>query len=173
VKNNSDTWIKANENRIVGGNLTEHVGGKHQTTVDGISKYYSKGNHQFTCDGDGHFEMLKYTLWTTDAIFESAKVAMNFNQWDCAISGPTKLKATEVHIKADKIVLEGSQKISMKVGGNLVVIDPSGVSIVGTMVKINSGGGADPASEAENKDPADSTDPDMPGQPEDPLTPAA
>lgn len=47
-----------------------------------------------------------------------------------------------VHLKAGDICIEGTQSINLKVGGNFVVIDASGVSIKGTMVNINSGGSA-------------------------------
>jgi len=45
-------------------------------------------------------------------------------------------------LNAQQVIIEASQKISLKVGGNFVVIDRTGVSINGTMVKINSGGSA-------------------------------
>ena len=40
------------------------------------------------------------------------------------------------------LVLEAGTGITLKVGGNFVSITPAGVDIVGTMVKINSGGAA-------------------------------
>jgi len=43
-------------------------------------------------------------------------------------------------LNAQQIIMEASQTISLKVGGNFIMIDPSGVTIYGTMVKINSGG---------------------------------
>ncbi len=49
-------------------------------------------------------------------------------------------------IKASTIVLDASTGITLKVGGNFVTIDPSGVQINGTMVLINSGGAAIPGS---------------------------
>jgi type VI secretion system secreted protein VgrG len=48
----------------------------------------------------------------------------------------------DIHLKAGtKVVLEATQ-ISLKCGGNFIDIGPAGVSIVGTMVLINSGGAA-------------------------------
>ena len=41
-----------------------------------------------------------------------------------------------------KVIVEASTQISLKVGGNFVDIGPSGVTIQGTTVKINSGGSA-------------------------------
>ena len=49
----------------------------------------------------------------------------------------------EIHLKAGmKVVIEAGTQLTLKVGGNFVDINPSGVSIKGTMVMINSGGAA-------------------------------
>ncbi|KHS95290.1 type IV secretion protein Rhs [Pectobacterium brasiliense] len=49
----------------------------------------------------------------------------------------------EVHVKAGaKVVLEAGAELTLKVGGSFVKIDPSGVSIVGPAININSGGNA-------------------------------
>jgi type VI secretion system secreted protein VgrG len=75
-----------------------------------------------------------------------------------------------VHIKAGmSAVIEAGTSVTMKVGGNFVNIGPSGVTISGTMVLINSGGAAgsgagcnpdvpkDPK-EADNAEPGQKTD---------------
>ena len=59
------------------------------------------------------------------------------------------------NINAAKIILEAKQKISLKVGGNAIVIDPTGVTIIGTMVKINSGGAGEETSYPTIVDPED------------------
>ena len=47
----------------------------------------------------------------------------------------------EVHIKAgNKIVLEAGSELTLKVGGSFVKVDPSGVTLVGPTIKMNSGG---------------------------------
>ncbi len=49
----------------------------------------------------------------------------------------------EIHLKAGmKVVIEAGAQLSLKVGGNFIDISPAGVTIVGTMVMINSGGAA-------------------------------
>ena len=49
----------------------------------------------------------------------------------------------EIHLKAGtKVVVEAGTQVTLKVGGNFVDIGPGGVTIQGTMVKINSGGSA-------------------------------
>jgi Rhs element Vgr protein len=59
------------------------------------------------------------------------------------------------NINASKIILEAKQKISLKVGGNAIVIDPSGVTIIGTLVKINSGGAGEETGDPSIEDPED------------------
>ncbi len=58
-------------------------------------------------------------------------------------------------VSAGTIILEAKQKISLKVGGNAIVIDPAGVTIIGTLVKINSGGQGTEAPDADIEDPVD------------------
>jgi Rhs element Vgr protein len=58
-------------------------------------------------------------------------------------------------LNAAKIVLEARQKISLKVGGNAIVIDSSGITIIGTVVKINSGGTGEETPNASIEDPED------------------
>ncbi|MEH0876467.1 type VI secretion system tip protein VgrG [Pectobacterium cacticida] len=49
----------------------------------------------------------------------------------------------EVHVKAGaKVVIDAGAELTLKVGGSFVKIDPSGVSIVGPEININSGGSA-------------------------------
>jgi type VI secretion system secreted protein VgrG len=50
---------------------------------------------------------------------------------------------TEIHLKGgQKVIIEAGSQISLKVGGNFIDISASGVSIVGSIVNINSGGSA-------------------------------
>ncbi|TVP42469.1 MAG: type VI secretion system tip protein VgrG, partial [Halomonas sp.] len=47
----------------------------------------------------------------------------------------------EIHHKAGmKVVIEAGAEITLQAGGSFLKIDPSGVTIVGPQVKINSGG---------------------------------
>uniref|UniRef100_UPI0038B58409 bacteriophage T4 gp5 trimerisation domain-containing protein n=1 Tax=Pseudomonas saliphila TaxID=2586906 RepID=UPI0038B58409 len=49
----------------------------------------------------------------------------------------------EIHLSSGmKIVLEAGSEITFKVGGSFVKLDPSGVTLVGPSVKMNSGGSA-------------------------------
>ncbi|MEQ9889116.1 type VI secretion system tip protein VgrG [Pectobacterium zantedeschiae] len=47
----------------------------------------------------------------------------------------------EIHLKSgNKIMLEAGAELTLKVGGSFVKIDPSGVTLVGPSIKMNSGG---------------------------------
>jgi type VI secretion system secreted protein VgrG len=62
--------------------------------------------------------------------------------------------AGSVHIKAATgVVIDGGVSLSIKVGGTFISLDPSGVSIVGPMVKNNSGGAAGSAGSAAKASP--------------------
>lgn len=78
---------------------------------------------------------------------------------DTVVGGTMTLNAT-------KVVVEAALKITLKVGGSFVVIDPAGVFIKGALVQINSGGSPDSTSNKEVTDPLDAGAAD-PGDPPD------
>jgi type VI secretion system secreted protein VgrG len=62
----------------------------------------------------------------------------------------------EIHLKAGmKVIIEGGMQVSLKGPGGFVDIGPSGVTIQGTMVLINSGGSAGSGSGSNPKSPKD------------------
>ena len=62
---------------------------------------------------------------------------------------------SKVQINAQEITLEGSQKVTLKVGSSCVIVDMMGITIQGPMVKINSGGAASPTGPMVMADPVD------------------
>jgi len=69
--------------------------------------------------------------------------------------------AQEIHLKAGmKVIIEAGTQISLKAGANFVDIGPSGVSIQGTMVNINSGGSAGSGSGSSPESPQDPSEAD-------------
>jgi len=50
-------------------------------------------------------------------------------------------------------VIDGGTSLAIKVGGTFILLDPSGVSIVGPMVKNNSGGSGGSATSATKASP--------------------
>lgn len=91
------------------------------------------GDHHITLDSGDRNEKLKDGSLSLD-ISENLFGKMTKLAYDAK---------NEIHLKAGTIlVLESDTKISMKVGGNFINIDSSGVTIQGTLTKINSGGSA-------------------------------
>jgi type VI secretion system secreted protein VgrG len=177
VKNDSNTWIKANEHRIVGGDLLELVGGKHQVTVDGDESVKIKGKHELDITGDSLYRVAgTLTQWSPKIVIESGGplIVGAADKISIGADGAIILKSNDsLSINAPTLKFQADTKISLKVGGNFVVIDSSGVSIKGAMVNINTGGSADAADAPDNETPVNGPDPDKPAEPEDPLTPAA
>ena len=61
----------------------------------------------------------------------------------------------DVYIKSGmNLVIEAGTMITLKVGGNFISIGPAGVTILGTLVNINSGGAPGAASPPQPKEPA-------------------
>lgn len=171
VKNDSHTWIKANEHRIVGANLTEHVVGKHHMTIDDEQNILIKKKHQTEIKEDSTYYVggaFKMSAKATSVKAEATGVALA--SLDLKTDQGVKIKAMSVDIKADTAIsMEAGTMISMKVGGNFVVINPAGVQINGTLVLINSGGSAGPVQAASPSSPSKGDEPKPAAEPVDPL----
>ncbi len=82
----------------------------------------------------------------------------------------------EIHIKsASSTILDAGSEITFKASGGFIKIDPSGVTINGIKVNLNSGGSPGSASESSPNNPfqAVEADKDKPGQSFKPITPEA
>jgi type VI secretion system secreted protein VgrG len=103
------------------------------------------------------------------------KVGMNYSL-DVGMNQNNKIgmnyavdAGVEAYIKAGMtLVIEAGMGICMKGPGGFVSIDPSGVTIQGMLVRINSGGAPLSGSPAQTQDP---TSPDSPTAPKDPNFP--
>jgi type VI secretion system secreted protein VgrG len=93
----------------------QKIGRDHHLEIAGKSAVKITGSRSFRVSGDVIEEFQAN---------HSCQVAQNF------------------YFKALQVVIEAATGITLKVGGNFIAIDSSGVTIVGTMVKINSGGAA-------------------------------
>ncbi len=88
--------------------------GNDHLTVEGEKRDHIKADYSLTVDASLHQKLAQSLL--VDA-------------------------GQEVHIKAgNKIVMEAGSDLTLKVGGSFVKLDPSGVTMVGPTIKMNSGG---------------------------------
>lgn len=144
------------DNRVKGDSL-EFVGNDRHLIVK---------NDQFEkVEGDKHLQVLAD---------QNEKVGGNVS---LKADGDIQIKSTgnysldisqNVHLKGMQIVIEAATGVTLKVGGNFVTVDSSGVAIRGTMLQLNGGGSALSGSGSSPISPVDPKEADsgQPGQQE-------
>lgn len=155
VKNDATIAIANNQDGTIGNNWTQQVDGdvKYKIGKDWVTEV--EGSTSLKVSND---------IMTDGGASISQKSASNF---DVKVGGNLAMDAGgTVHVKSGaSLVIEAGVMITVKAGGSSVVIGPSGVSITGTMVMINSGGspgggsGASPKAALAAKDPVKKADP--------------
>jgi type VI secretion system secreted protein VgrG len=116
VKRDKFEQVDRDEQNLIKRDQIEEIDRDHHLKIKGKESISVEGSHSFKVTGD-----------------VNEKFAANHNEE----------AGTAIHIKAGtKLILEAGTQISLKVGSNFIDIGPAGVTIVGTMVKINSGGAA-------------------------------
>ena len=140
VEGNKNTEIKGNRLSKIDGDHGETVKGDHHSAIDGVDHLAVKGDQCIKVTGDASFKTVK-NFNREAGIKISLKAGADFH---AKAGGDYAVDAGgAIHIKAGKtVVIEAASQLSLKVGGNFIDIGPAGVSIVGTIVKINSGGAA-------------------------------
>ena len=115
TENNRTEVIKNDSHRTVENNDFSHIKGNQHSTVDGEKRASIGGDFSLTVNGSHHSKQGKNQLIEA---------------------------GSEIHHKAGmKIVIEAGAEVTLKAGGSFVKVDPSGVTVSGPMVKMNSGGG--------------------------------
>ncbi|KMQ75620.1 type VI secretion system Vgr family protein [Marinobacter subterrani] len=143
TEHNRTEVIKNDSHLTVENNRFGHIKGNDHCTVDGEKRESVGGDCSLTVNGSRHSKQGKNQLIEA---------------------------GSEIHHKAGmKIVIEAGAEVTLKAGGSFVKVDPSGVTVSGPSVRMNSGGGpgsgsgmADklpelPAGIAANKERSDST----------------
>jgi type VI secretion system secreted protein VgrG len=141
-----DVRVKQSMFETIGGARNTGIGGEFALTIGG--------------NNDEHIKQARYNR--INGTLESSVGGTVGVIIDGATS---KVVNGALSISAPQIVLEAKTQISLKVGTNCVVIDNSGVSIAGIMVRINSGGYGTDASDVDLDDPleAEAADTGEPG----------
>jgi type VI secretion system secreted protein VgrG len=176
VEDSLKSSITKNEHRTVQENRYEKVGGEwHLSVGEDAKQAYGKKLHLKVGEGLHLASQDKLNLKSgKDLLGESGasiglksgtdlylKIGQNFGAE----------AAMNVHIKGGmNLVLEAGTQLSIKGGAGSIVLDPSGVSITGPMVKINSGGSAGSGAGAKPMAPAAPDAPTEPELPQDPLS---
>ncbi|MCR8915213.1 type VI secretion system tip protein VgrG [Marinobacter panjinensis] len=114
TENNRTEVIKNDSHRTVESNQFSHIKGDDHCTVDGEKRESIGGDCSQNIGGTFHQKSAQGTL--SEA-------------------------GTEVHHKAGaKVVLDAGAELTISAGGSLLKLDPSGVTLAGPGIKINSGG---------------------------------
>ncbi|WP_416234177.1 bacteriophage T4 gp5 trimerisation domain-containing protein, partial [Marinobacter sp. bablab_jr008] len=111
-------------------NRTEVIRNDSHLTVENNRFSHTQGNRHHTTDGE-HRESI------------GADYSLTVNGSHHSKQGKNQLveAGTEIHHKAGmKIVIEAGAEVTLKAGGSFVKVDPSGVTVSGPLVRMNSGG---------------------------------
>ncbi len=131
VKNDVREWTGGDQHLIVVGDHLEQVDGSQSLKVAGDQKVKIDGGHHLKVGGDEAID-----IGGTQTVKVGGSQGIN-------VSSGHSTEAMTVYIKGTtNVVIEAGVQLSLKGSGGFIDIGPAGVSIVGNLVNINSGGGA-------------------------------
>ncbi|VXA79357.1 MULTISPECIES: type VI secretion system Vgr family protein [Aeromonas] len=114
IENDAAWHIKHDEHRDIDNERVTRIKANDHLTVEGEKRDHIKADYSLTVDASLHQKLGQSLL------VEAGQ---------------------EVHLKSgNKIVLEAGAELTLKVGSSFVKVDPSGVTLVGPSIKMNSGG---------------------------------
>jgi type VI secretion system secreted protein VgrG len=161
-------------NTAISGGVVETVGKDVNTAISG-GVIESVGKDVNTAISGGLIESVGKDANTSIGQNLNVKAGTNINMNAgsslVAASGTaySHNAGTSIDLKGGTTVtIEAGMTLTLVAGGNSVVIGPSGVSITGTMVMINSGGGGGSANAPSPTSPTSPASPTSPGSPTDP-----
>ena len=115
TENDRAEVVKNDSHLTVGNNRVSQISANDNLTVDGDRKESVGADSSLTVNGNAHSQQGKAQLVEA---------------------------GTEIHHKAGmKVVIETGAEITLKAGGSFIKVDPSGVTLSGPMVNMNTGGG--------------------------------
>jgi len=128
VRNEWKEWIGNEQHTTVANNLNQSVGADQNTTI--------KQNHN-----------LKVGKNLSQNVAQKAQLKIGGSHVEQA--------GQDIVLKAGMtLVIQAGVELTLKAGGGLVKLDPSGVTVKGPMVRINTGGAATPGKPAQITPPA-------------------
>jgi type VI secretion system secreted protein VgrG len=140
-------------------NQSEHIGGNMELLVGGIDG--GEGNQDIVLKGTKK-ELVEKECHVhvkgkrSEKVDTDQSLTVGNNQQEKVGMKHALEAGQEIHLKSGmKVVVEAGLQLTLKVGGNFVDIGPAGVTIVGTLVNINSGGAAGAGSGSSPEAPQD------------------
>lgn len=156
---NQHLIVGATQIQTIGGEKHEHVKKDHLEKIDGDASRTVKGDHMEKIGG-----ACSITVVGDQKEKIGGKLSVQVPNHHEKVGQSYALEAgQEIHLKSGmKIIIESGLQVSLKGPGGFVDIGPTGVTIQGTMVLINSGGSAGSGGGASPSDPKDPKDPKDP-----------
>jgi type VI secretion system secreted protein VgrG len=146
IEKDNHLHIKGNHAEQVDGSWSLTIGGDETTSIGGKAEHHVKGDRNEKVDNNQSL-----TVGQSQQEKVGTKHALEAGQ--------------EIHLKAGmKVILEAGMQLTIKGPGGFVDIGPSGVTIQGIMVLINSGGSAGSGSGSSPTAPQDAAAPQDPQQ---------
>ncbi|MGH9352434.1 MAG: type VI secretion system Vgr family protein, partial [Terriglobia bacterium] len=181
VGNDRHMIVTTNQLEQIGGAKSVHVKGDHMEKIEGAMSLQVVGDQKEKVGGN---LSLNLTGDQKEQIGGGMSLAISSDQkiqvgggYSLQISSSHNEKAGQniaaeagqtIHLKGGmSVVIEAGMEVALKGPGGFVSVGPSGVTIQGTMVLINSGGAAGSGPGAQTESPAS---PDAPTDPNDPDT---
>lgn len=175
VKNDSAVWVGRDAFRIIARDLKEDLQRDVERKMARDLKESVGGDQSLKITGKSANEVGgAYGLKVTgDLVQESAAAVSVKSGADMVHKVGANLgveAAANVHIKGGaNVVIEAGATLTLKCGGSSVVLTSADLSIIGGMVKINSGGSPGAGNGASPKSPEAPAEPAALEKPEDPL----
>ena len=151
VEHDHRTYVGNEQHLMVSAKQLEEIGADKQEKIDGnhIEKVVGQADRSVGSDFN-------------EAIGSNYSMQVGQNYSGKVGSVYVVDSGEEVHIKGGmKVVVESGMSLCLSAAGGFITIDPSGVTIQGMLVKINSGGAQIEGSPAQTQDPQDPTAPDI------------
>jgi type VI secretion system secreted protein VgrG len=158
--------IERHHTEQIKGNMQLLVGGGDGGNQDIVIKKDKKE----LVEGDHHHHVKQARNEKVDG---TQSLTVGMNQQEKVGQNHALEAGMQIHLKAGlTLILEAGTQLTLKVGGNFIDINPAGVSIQGTMVMINSGGGPGSGSGASPTAPQDAQEakPTKPDEADDAVT---
>ncbi len=128
IKNDRREWVGNDSHQQVLGNGYSQIQGDQHHSTHGSRRSQVQQDDHLSVDGSRH---------------------THIGQSELLQAGQ------EIHLKAgQKLVLEAGTEVTLKAGGSFIKLDPSGVTISGAQLKLNSGGGPGSGSGASVEKPS-------------------
>jgi len=175
VKNDANTTVNNNVWTSILKSRAEKVGENLSMEVGKVATVSIKGDTHAKLGADLNMAVTgALGLAVTEAIAVKSNQAITVTSaqgGDLSLGDGFKLSSkAAVHISATAgVVIDGGTQLCIKAGGAFITLGPEGVSIQGTMVKVNSGGSAGSASAPPAASPPAPKEPTLPEADKDPL----